>query len=100
MVVMPAPDLPSKCLVGYRTGMTTSQPQTDAEFRAEVREWLATALSGEFGALRGTGGPGPEDQGVGGARGRQKHPAAAARAGVGRGGARRGPGAARAPPGG
>src|SRR4051794_19530060 len=77
MVVMPAPDLPSKCLVGYRTGMTTSQPQTDAEFRAEVRGWLASALSGEFGALRGTGGPGREHEAFEERLAWQKHLAAA-----------------------
>src|SRR6202165_1055628 len=30
------------------------------EFRAEVRDWLAENLAGEFGALKGLGGPGRE----------------------------------------
>jgi alkylation response protein AidB-like acyl-CoA dehydrogenase len=42
--------------------MTASQTSTDAEFRAEVREWLETALSGEFAGLRGSGGPGREHE--------------------------------------
>src|ERR1700756_1383097 len=32
------------------------------EFRAEVRQWLADNLVGEFAALKGRGGPGREDQ--------------------------------------
>ena len=32
------------------------------EFRAEVREWLAENLVGEFAALKGLGGPGREDE--------------------------------------
>ncbi|MBV8928908.1 MAG: acyl-CoA dehydrogenase family protein [Mycobacteriaceae bacterium] len=32
------------------------------EFRAEVREWLADNLVGEFAALKGLGGPGREDE--------------------------------------
>jgi alkylation response protein AidB-like acyl-CoA dehydrogenase len=36
--------------------------QTDEAFRAEVRAWLETALSGEFAGLRGTGGPGREHE--------------------------------------
>ena len=36
------------------------ESRADAEFRAEVRDWLADNLSGEFGALRGLGGPGSE----------------------------------------
>src|SRR3954469_19329238 len=35
----------------------------DAEFRAEVRDWLESALTGEFAALRGTGGPGRGHEG-------------------------------------
>src|SRR3954454_9316391 len=77
MVVMRAPDLPSKCLVGYRTGMTTSQPQTDAAFRAGVRDWLQSALTGEFTALRGTGGPGREHEAFEERLAWQKHLAAA-----------------------
>jgi alkylation response protein AidB-like acyl-CoA dehydrogenase len=34
----------------------------DASFRAEVRAWLADNLTGEFAALRGTGGPGREHE--------------------------------------
>jgi alkylation response protein AidB-like acyl-CoA dehydrogenase len=41
--------------------MTPSQP-SDAQFRAEVRDWLETALTGEFARLRGTGGPGREHE--------------------------------------
>ena len=32
------------------------------EFRAEVRDWLAENLAGEFGALKGLGGPGREHE--------------------------------------
>jgi alkylation response protein AidB-like acyl-CoA dehydrogenase len=42
--------------------VTASQVVTDAAFRAEVRDWLETALSGEFASLRGTGGPGREHE--------------------------------------
>ena len=34
----------------------------DAEFREQVRGWLAENLSGEFAALRGLGGPGREHE--------------------------------------
>jgi alkylation response protein AidB-like acyl-CoA dehydrogenase len=34
----------------------------DADFRAEVRDWLETNLAGEWGALRGLGGSGREDE--------------------------------------
>ena len=34
--------------------------EDDERFRAEVRDWLETQLSGEFRALRGCGGPGRE----------------------------------------
>ncbi|MGQ4616883.1 acyl-CoA dehydrogenase family protein [Nocardia sp. R7R-8] len=34
----------------------------DERFAAEVREWLAENLNGEFGALRGLGGPGREHE--------------------------------------
>src|SRR3954453_19860686 len=40
--------------------MTQSQP--DAAFRGEIRDWLETALSCDFAALRGTGGPGREHE--------------------------------------
>ena len=32
------------------------------EFRAEVRQWLADNLVGEFAALKGLGGPGREHE--------------------------------------
>ena len=34
----------------------------DEQFRAEVRDWLETALSGEWKHVRGTGGPGSEHE--------------------------------------
>ncbi|MDP5181927.1 acyl-CoA dehydrogenase family protein [Blastococcus sp. BMG 814] len=34
----------------------------DAAFRAEVRDWLETELSGDFRELRGSGGPGREHE--------------------------------------
>jgi alkylation response protein AidB-like acyl-CoA dehydrogenase len=34
----------------------------DVAFRAEVRDWLETQLSGDFAALRGSGGPGREHE--------------------------------------
>ncbi|HWC81087.1 MAG TPA: acyl-CoA dehydrogenase family protein [Pseudonocardiaceae bacterium] len=34
----------------------------DAAFRAEIRDWLAENLTGEFAALRGVGGPGREHE--------------------------------------
>ncbi len=34
----------------------------DEEFRQEVRAWLAANLTGEFGGLRGAGGPGREHE--------------------------------------
>ena len=42
--------------------MTAGQHESsaDADFRAEVRDWLADNLAGEFGTLRGLGGPGSE----------------------------------------
>jgi alkylation response protein AidB-like acyl-CoA dehydrogenase len=40
--------------------VTPSHP--DDHFRAKVREWLETELSGDFGNLRGAGGPGREDE--------------------------------------
>ena len=38
-------------------------PADDDEFRALVRDWLRTNVTGEFAALRGRGGPGDEDIG-------------------------------------
>ncbi|MFC6010009.1 acyl-CoA dehydrogenase family protein [Nocardia lasii] len=35
---------------------------SDAAFRAEIRDWLAENLTGEFADLRGTGGPGREHE--------------------------------------
>lgn len=42
----------------------TPDPDTsdDARFRADVREWLAENLNGEFRELRGLGGPGREHE--------------------------------------
>jgi alkylation response protein AidB-like acyl-CoA dehydrogenase len=39
-----------------------SASQTDEAFRVEVRDWLASALDGDFAGLRGTGGPGREHE--------------------------------------
>jgi len=36
--------------------------QTDEEFRSEVRDWLHEHLTGDFAALKGTGGPGSEHE--------------------------------------
>ncbi|GAA1597302.1 acyl-CoA dehydrogenase family protein [Nocardia ninae] len=63
-------------MVGYPTGVgaiQTSESDTaasggrfsatqDARFAAEVREWLAENLNGEFRELRGLGGPGREHE--------------------------------------
>ncbi|GAA5098357.1 acyl-CoA dehydrogenase family protein [Nocardia iowensis] len=63
-------------MVGYPTGVgaiQTSESDTvaaggrfsatqDAQFAAEVREWLAENLNGEFRDLRGLGGPGREHE--------------------------------------
>jgi alkylation response protein AidB-like acyl-CoA dehydrogenase len=38
-------------------------PADDEDFRAVVRDWLGTHLTGEFAELRGRGGPGDEDIG-------------------------------------
>jgi alkylation response protein AidB-like acyl-CoA dehydrogenase len=40
----------------------TSEAESDAAFRAEVRDWLQDQLSGEFAAQRGLGGPGREHE--------------------------------------
>ncbi|CAM2920474.1 acyl-CoA dehydrogenase family protein [Skermania piniformis] len=39
-----------------------SDPRADEQFRAEIREWLAGNLVGEFAELRGLGGPGREHE--------------------------------------
>jgi alkylation response protein AidB-like acyl-CoA dehydrogenase len=53
------------------------ESETDAAFRAEVRAWLEDALSGEFAALRGTGGPGREHEAFDERLAWQRHLAAA-----------------------
>ncbi len=47
------------------------------EFRAEVREWLAENLVGEYAALKGLGGPGREDEAFEERRAWNQHLAAA-----------------------
>jgi alkylation response protein AidB-like acyl-CoA dehydrogenase len=47
------------------------------EFRAEVRQWLAGNLVGEFAALKGLGGPGREHEAFEGRRAWNRHLAAA-----------------------
>ena len=47
------------------------------EFRAEVRDWLADNLVGEFAALKGLGGPGREDEAFEERRAWNQHLAAA-----------------------
>lgn len=42
--------------------MDLTESADDAAFRAEVRAWLADNLAGEWGALRGLGGPGREHE--------------------------------------
>lgn len=49
------------------TGGATGDAEYDArddveEFRAEIRDWLRTRLTGEFAALKGLGGPGREHE--------------------------------------
>jgi alkylation response protein AidB-like acyl-CoA dehydrogenase len=56
---------------------STGDPAAADAFRAEVRDWLETALSGSFAALRGTGGPGREHEAFDERRGWQRHLAAA-----------------------
>ena len=43
--------------------MTQESFRAPAAFRAEVRDWLAEHVRGEFASLRGRGGPGDEDVG-------------------------------------
>ena len=57
--------------------------EVDAAFRAEVRDWLETALAGEFAALRGTGGPGREHEAFDERLAWQRHLAAAGWTGLG-----------------
>ncbi|MFI5509910.1 acyl-CoA dehydrogenase IpdE1 [Mycobacterium sp. NPDC051804] len=47
------------------------------EFRAEVRDWLAENLAGEFAAIKGLGGPGREDEAFEERRAWNQHLAAA-----------------------
>src|SRR6185437_6814883 len=42
--------------------MPVQTSQADADFRAEVRNWLEAELGGEWGRLRGVGGPGREHE--------------------------------------
>jgi len=42
--------------------MNLTEGPEDRAFRAEIREWLGDHLSGEWGALRGLGGPGREHE--------------------------------------
>ena len=44
--------------------MDLSYSAEDEAFRAEIRGWLEEHLSGEFGALRGLGGPGREHEAI------------------------------------
>ena len=38
------------------------ETQPEAEFRAEIREWLHDQLTGDFAEIRGRGGPGSEHE--------------------------------------
>jgi len=42
--------------------MDLTESAADRAFRAEIRDWLADHLAGEWGALRGLGGPGREHE--------------------------------------
>ncbi|MBB2910689.1 hypothetical protein FHS43_001952 [Streptosporangium becharense] len=42
--------------------MDLTYSAADEAFRLEIRDWLETHLSGDFAGLRGTGGPGGENQ--------------------------------------
>ncbi|HKC29525.1 MAG TPA: acyl-CoA dehydrogenase family protein [Jatrophihabitans sp.] len=42
--------------------MSAGAKSEEAQFRLQVRDWLETALSGDFAGLRGTGGPGREHE--------------------------------------
>lgn len=53
----------------------TYAPEDEA-FRAEIRAWLEDALSGEYAALRGLGGPGREDEAYAERRAWSRHLAA------------------------
>src|SRR6266540_368623 len=57
---------------------TAPSPRNEATgFRAEVRQWLAENLVGEFAALRGVGGPGREHEAYAERRAWDRHLAAA-----------------------
>ncbi|MGN6782882.1 MAG: acyl-CoA dehydrogenase family protein [Marmoricola sp.] len=56
--------------------MTFTESSDDARFRAEVRTWLEENLAGEFGALRGKGGPGREHEAYDGRLAWDRHLAA------------------------
>lgn len=45
-----------------QASQTSTAAATDDEFRAEVRDWLRTELSGDYASLRGLGGPGREHE--------------------------------------
>ncbi len=45
-----------------RDAQQQAQQQSDAAFRAEVRDWLADNLTGDFAGIRGKGGPGSEHE--------------------------------------
>jgi acyl-CoA dehydrogenase len=55
----------------------SARANSDGDFRAEVRDWLADALAGEFAGLRGSGGPGREHEAFEERLAWQKHLAAA-----------------------
>jgi alkylation response protein AidB-like acyl-CoA dehydrogenase len=57
--------------------VTLNYTADDERFRHEVREWLADNLTGEFGSLRGRGGPGREHESFEGRLAWNRHLAAA-----------------------
>ena len=44
--------------------MDLAYSDADLAFRAEIRDWLAEQLSGDWGALRGLGGPGRDHEAI------------------------------------
>jgi alkylation response protein AidB-like acyl-CoA dehydrogenase len=72
-------------LRAFETGYQTREggPVRDDEFRQEVRAWLADNLTGEFAALRGTGGPGREHEAFEGRLAWERRLAAAGWTGLG-----------------